>query len=248
MKKTVLALNPYSAIALILAIILHGLLIAGFLATSSPIAASSATRHKGAHLIQVGVRSVPAPIVIQPTVIQPTTQPAATRTEHAQKPTPTPAPVEQKTEQPPPESATQEALAPPPAAATGSEVVSPFAPIIAQPLGRGSWRTSRPPPPGIDPAELQRQQMRLQLRTMLMDRLGNWVAWQTQQHTEVSCLIRLDLATQQATLSCIPAGKETEVWSVLNGLVRAGAADSDDPLCLRFGAAQLTTINCNVTP
>ena len=117
MKKTVLALNPYSAIALIFAIILHGLLIAGFLATSSPTA-SSATRHKGAHLIQVqvGVRSVPAPIVIQPTI-----QPATTRPKHAQKPTPTPAPVEQKTEQPLLESATQEAPAPPLAAATGSD-------------------------------------------------------------------------------------------------------------------------------
>ncbi len=241
MKKTVLALNPYSAIALIFAIILHGLLIAGFLATSSPTA-SSATRHKGAHLIPVGMRFVPAPIVMQPTI-----QPATTRPEHAQKPTPTPIPVEQKTEQSPPESAAQEAPAPL-AAATGSEFVSPFAPIISQPLGRGSWRTSRPPPPGIDPAELQRQQVRLQLRTMLMDRLGNWVAWQTQQHTEVSCLIRLDLATQQAKLSCTPAEKEAEVWSVLNGLMVAGAADSDDTLCLRIGTAQLAMTSCNVTP
>ena len=242
MKKTVLALNPYSAIALIFAIILHGLLIAGFLATSSPTA-SSATRHKGAHLIQVGVRFVPAPIAIQPTI-----QPVTTRPEHAQKPTPTPAPVEQKTEQSSLENAAQEAPAPPLAAATGSEFVSPFAPIISRSLGRGSWRTSRPPPPGIDPAELQRQQARLQLRTMLMDRLGNWVAWQTQQHTEVSCLIRLDLATQQAKLSCIPAEKEAEVWSVLNGLMVAGAADSDDTLCLRIGTAQLTMTSCNVTP
>lgn len=247
MKKTVLALNPYSAIALIFAIILHGLLIAGFLATSSP-AASSATRHKGAHLIQVGVRFVPAPIVIQPTIIQPAIQPATTRPEHAQKPTPAPAPVEQKTEQSPPESAAQEAPAPPLAAATGSEFVSPFAPIISRPLGRGSWRTSRPPPPGIDPTELQRQQVRLQLRTMLMDRLGNWVTWQTQQHTEVSCLIRLDLATQQAKLSCIPAEKEAEVWSVLNGLMVAGAADSDDTLCLHIGTSQLAMTSCNVTP
>jgi hypothetical protein len=243
MKKTVLALKPYSAIALIFAIISHGLLIAGFLAARSPTA-SSATRHKGAPLIQVGVRFVPAPIVIQPTI-----QPATTRPIHAQKPTPTPAPVEQKTEQSPPESAAQEAPAPPLAAATGGKFVSPFAPIISQPLGRSSWRTSRPPPPGIDPAELQRQQARLQLRTMLMDRLGNWVAWQTQQqHTEVSCLLRLDLAAQQGKLSCIPAEKEAEVWSVLNGLMAAGAADSNDTLCLRIGTSQLTTINCNATP
>lgn len=236
-------LNPYSGIALILSIILHGLLVAVFFAAPSP-STYLASQRKGAHLAQVRVRLLPEPVITQPAI-----RSTVTRPKHAQKLAASPAPPEQKTAQAAPESPLQVAPAPSTAIATvppGSEFVSPFAPIIAQPLGRGSWGTSRPPLPSIDLTQLQRQQAQLQLRTMLMDRLGNWVGWQTQQHTEVSCLIRLDLATQQARLSCIPAEKETEIWSVLNGLLTAGSVNGDDTLCLRVGTAQLSMSSCEV--
>lgn len=245
MKKTVLVLKPYSGIALTLAIILHGLLVAGFLVAPSP-ATFSATQYKGEYLAQIRVRFLAAPVIIQAV-----TESAATRPEPEQRPAATTAPRKQKVAQTAPESPPQTVPAPSSGITTapaGNAFVSPFASIISQPLGRGSWGTSRPPAPSIDPAELQRQQVQLQLRTMLMDRLGNWVGWQTQQHTEVSCLIRLDLTTQQAKLSCTPAEKEAEVWSVLNGLLTAGSANGDGTLCLRIGTAQLSMTSCEVTP
>jgi hypothetical protein len=241
-------LNPYSCIALIISIIVHGLLIADFLAAPSA-AASSASQHKGAYLTQVSILLQPAPVVMQPAIQSP-----AMRPKYSQKPTASPAPSEQEAVPAAPEIKQKPApasSAPIETAPVGSQFVSPFSPIISQPLGRGSWGSSKPPAPGIDPTQLQRQQAQLQLRNMLMDRMGNWLGWQTQQHTEVSCLIRLDLTTRQASLSCIPAEKEAEIWSVLNGLLVAGPANGDGILCLQIGTmgtAQLSMANCELTP
>jgi len=248
-KERKLPLNPYSGIALILSIIVHGLLVAGFLAASASAPSSAASQRKGEHRMQVRVRLLPAPIVAQPAIPSP-----ATQLDRPQKSAATPPPSKQETVQAVAEIAPQASPAPSAAVATtpaGSNFISPFAPIISQPLGRGSWGSPRPAAPEIDPTQLQRQQAQAELRIMLMDRLGNWLGWQVQQHTEVSCLIRLDLAARQARLSCIPAEKEAEIWSVLNGLLVAGEANGDGMLCMQIGTAgttQLSIASCVVSP
>jgi hypothetical protein len=246
-------LNPYSGIALIASVTLHGLLAAHLFAALSP-APTTVSQRKGLQLVQVKapsppipMHSTPAPSINAPATHHSSVTPSTAALSHA---------LEQKPQLPKDASALPEILPPPlqspsneiASVPAGGQFVSPFASITSQPLGRGSWSSSRAVPPAFDQAQLQRQQEQMQLRSMLMDRLGNWVGWQTQQHADAHCAIRLELANRQAQLSCQPAENEAEVWSVLNGMLTSGPATGENAFCLQLGPAQFNIVACDTAP
>ena len=120
----------------------------------------------------------------------------------------------------------------------------PFTPPTSNPLGRGSWGMAHAPQVQPQNGQLRIEQARAQYRALLMNRLSGWVARQAQQRKEVSCLIRLNLDTRQAGLSCIPIEAEAELWSVLIGLATAGPLNEGSIACVRAGTDQLGMVAC----
>ena len=229
-------------------LLLHGLLVAALLGSYSP------DQHG-----RVGM--VPTKARLQVVVLAPSAAPQATTAPAAQAVQPenssrpqriAPTGNTARTERAPiPEHsipttvpATSPASAPAAETPARSALNLPFTPPTSSPLGRGSWGMANAPQAHSQNGQFRIEQARAQYRALLMDRLSGWVARQAQQRKEVSCLIRLNLDTRQAGLSCTPIEAEAELWSALVGTATAGPLNEGSVVCLRAGTDQLGMVPC----
>lgn len=127
-----------------------------------------------------------------------------------------------------------------------AKTVTPLMPLLAKPLGQGSWGFAQSAPATRNNMMLARiQQERAALRMALMDRLSVWMGQQMQAHRNPDCLIRLSQDSRQAHLSCASGQTESILWPALSGLVFPGTPRPEDMICIAVGNGRLDFVGCD---
>jgi hypothetical protein len=141
-------------------------------------------------------------------------------------------------------------LAPEPSAPQASQpqILSPFAPLTSQALGRGGWgRRSRRD--FNSEAMAQQENAAAALRASVYQRLTSMaeVIRQSQQAAEFQCRIQLDPINLRGQLSCNPASLEGQASSALQGVLDLGDQPTiTEKLCVTWGAFEVLFVPCEL--